>query len=259
MGTENRNKLKNLIQAWPPGVVATYPWLKKYHVYQELTARYLKSGWIERIGTGAFQRAGDKIDWPGVVFTLQEHLKLTVHIGARSAIELRGFSHFVRFKNQVTLYGEPNTKLPKWCLKINFQTTQLKFITAHLFKNNDTALSKYQIHGFDLTISPLERAILELLWQVPQKYSYTEAAYIMENLTTLRPNVVQTLLEQCRSIKAKRLFLHLATKCNHSWLKKVNLEKVDLGSGPRKIDNGSCFDKTYQLYVPESQLNEGQE
>ncbi len=38
----------------------------------------------------------------------------------------------------------------------------------------------------------------------------------MEGLTTLRPRLIQSLLEQCRSVKVKRLFTVLAEACNHA-------------------------------------------
>jgi len=257
MGTGNEPKLKNLLRAWPAGMVATYPWLKKYGIYQELASKYLKSVWIERIGTGAFKKAGDIIDWPGVVYALQQQLKMDLHIGSLWSLELRGFGHFARFENEITLLGQPNTKLPSWCSDLQLPKVKLHYVTNKLFnKEHSVGLSHFEERGFGLIVSSPERAIMELLWQMPQKYGFDEAAYVMENLISLRPKLVQSLLEYCTSVKTKRLFMYLATECNHTWLKKISLDKVNFGSGIRQIDSGHTFNKTYQLYVPESHLSE---
>lgn len=48
--------------------------------------------------------------------------------------------------------------------------------------------------------------MLELLYLVPKEQSLEEAKYLMEGLMTLRSKLLQTLLEQCQSIKVKRCF-----------------------------------------------------
>ncbi|MEI8027683.1 MAG: type IV toxin-antitoxin system AbiEi family antitoxin domain-containing protein [Pseudomonadota bacterium] len=48
----------------------------------------------------------------------------------------------------------------------------------------------------------------------------------------------------------KGLFLHLAEKINHPWFKKLNLEKIDLGSGKRVIFENGVLDKKYNITVP---------
>jgi len=50
---------------------------------------------------------------------------------------------------------------------------------------------------------------MEVLYAVPQVDSYEEARLLMEGLITLRPRVVQSLLEKCASVKVKRLFMLL--------------------------------------------------
>ena len=41
---------------------------------------YRKSGWLDSFGVGAFIRRGDKVNEFGALLTLQNHLKLPVHI-----------------------------------------------------------------------------------------------------------------------------------------------------------------------------------
>ena len=50
-----------------------------------------------------------------------------------------------------------------------------------------------------------------------------------EGLRTLSPHRVQTLLEDCRNIKVKRLFFWFAERHEPAWLKKIDRDRIDLG------------------------------
>jgi hypothetical protein len=112
-------------------------------------------------------------------------------------------------------------------------------------------MQKRSYKTFEINISAPERAILELLDLVPQKETFIESALIAETLSTLRPKVIQQLLNTCSSVKVKRLFLYLAEKQNHAWLKRLDLSKVDLGTGDRQIVKGGVFNAKYRITVPE--------
>jgi hypothetical protein len=73
----------------------------------------------------------------------------------------------------------------------------------------------------------------------------------MQGLTTLRPKLLQQLLEQCNSIKVKRLFLYMATKAGHDWKNRLDLGKLDLGSGDRSITKGGAYNAQFGITVPE--------
>lgn len=63
--------------------------------------------------------------------------------------------------------------------------------------------------------------------------------------------VVQRLLEQCTSIKVKRLFLWSAERIGHAWSDQLEPKRVDLGSGKRQLYKGGVFDRKYQITVPQ--------
>ncbi|MGH7808572.1 MAG: type IV toxin-antitoxin system AbiEi family antitoxin domain-containing protein, partial [Thermodesulfobacteriota bacterium] len=91
---------------------------------------------------------------------------------------------------------------------------------------------------------------LEMLYYVPSKQGYDEASKIMESLLSLRPEIVQELVERCNSVKVKRLFLYIAEKHKLPWFSKLNLDRVDLGSGKRVIVENGVLDKKYKITVP---------
>jgi len=71
----------------------------------------------------------------------------------------------------------------------------------------------------------------------------------MELLGTVKPAVVQSLLECCASIKVKRLFLYMAERAGLAWVKRLDLASIDLGSGDREITKGGQYDKKYRIVV----------
>ena len=93
-------------------------------------------------------------------------------------------------------------------------------------------------------------AAMELMYLVPTAQSFDEASKISEGLTTLRPQLLQNLLEECSSVKVKRLFLFMAEKHDHDWLHELNIDRINLGKGKRVIVEDGTLDKKYKITVP---------
>ncbi len=97
-----------------------------------------------------------------------------------------------------------------------------------------------------------ERAILELLDEVPQRETFHQADMLMEGLRNLSPRRLHTLLSDCRSVKVKRLFLWFAERHNHSWLSQLDRSGIDLGRGKRMLVRGGKLDNKFDITVPET-------
>lgn len=254
---QNSGKLNRLLRAWPKDGVVVQRWLTKQGVSRVLAQAYCTSGWLERVGHGAYIRVGDSANWLGAVSALQTQLDLTVHPAAKTALELKGRAHYLPLgdHNTVWLFADSGEKLPAWFLKREWGP-QVRFTATNLFPSKSPGLSKHDLGGYDVLISAPERAALELVHLVPKELSYDETKRLFEGLTTLRPNPVQQLLEQCRSIKAKRLFMYLSEVVGHGWVKKLDLSNVDFGRGKRVIVKGGALDTRYQISVPDSRDQE---
>ena len=243
------SKINQLLQQWPSGTVATLRWLNSRGVDRRLADKYVQSGWLERLGHGAYKRAGAIVDWVGAVHALQTQLALAVHPGGITAIELRGYSHYLAFDaREVILFGNPGTKLPAW-FEARSWSRPVTLVTTGVFAGTEKTTSTLSVDTVDLEVATLEQAAFEMMYLVPKRQSYEEAFQVMESLTSLRPKAVQQLLECCTSVKTKRLFMHAAERANHSWLKHLDLSKVDFGSGRRTIHAGGRLDKKYDLVV----------
>ena len=103
---------------------------------------------------------------------------------------------------------------------------------------------------FSLEASEPERAIFECLYLSPKHQDLSEVYEILESLVNLRPKVIQTILEQCRSIKVKRLFLYMSEKAGHNWLSYIDTKEIDLGTGDRLIVPGGVYISKFQISVP---------
>lgn len=250
---KNRSKINLLLQSWPHPTVMTMKCLKNRGYSYELVGRYLKNGWIESLGNGAYIKSGSEVTWLGGVYALQTQLFLNVHIGGLTALSLQGRVQYAPFgKDTLHLFASPKTKLPTWFSKYDWGL-DLSFVTAHLFDDDQNlGLVDYEESRVLIKISSRERAILELLYGVPQKISFNHAEEIFEGLLTLNPELLQTLLEKCRSIKTKRIFLYLAEKNSYPWFEKLNLKKIDIGKGKRVVAKNGRLDPEYLITVPVS-------
>lgn len=254
MALHNDTKLKKLLTTWPHGTVCLASELKRRGIGYDLQMQYKKSGWIKTIGQGAVTKSGDNVFWYGGLYALQAQGKLEIHVGAKTALTMYGLAHFVDMSHErVQLFGQPGTKLPSWFKNFKWGPN-IEYHRSSLFaEDTNLGLQSKNLRSFDIKISSPERAFLELLDLVPQNETFNEALLISESLSTLRPKLVQQLLENCSSIKVKRLFLYLAEKQGHAWVKKLNVERIDLGKGDRQIVVGGVIDPKYRITVPEEQ------
>ena len=86
MTANNGTNIKRLLNLHVPGTVLSASWLADRGFSYDLQQYYRKSGWLESIGTGAFKRPIETVDWSGALYTLQQRLKLPVHPGGLTAI-----------------------------------------------------------------------------------------------------------------------------------------------------------------------------
>jgi len=93
--------------------------------------------------------------------------------------------------------------------------------------------------------------MIEMLYHFPKHHRFAECYQIMGNLVALRPKVCQELIENCNSIKVKRLFLFRADYNGHSWFDDLNINKIKLRKGKRSLVENGSLNKKYNIIVPE--------
>jgi len=247
----NRQKINQLLRKIPQGSVILSSWLVEKGYSYALQQRYKKSGWFTSIGIGAMVRAWDEPDLYGALYALQLQAGYNIHLGAKSALAMLGKVHYLPL-------GEPNAELflsldrtlPTWFLNYAWEQPY-KIHTTH-FIPDSTGLQEYEVGSFNIIISNAERAILECLYLCNDEADIVESYQLLEGLNTLRPNLVQSLLESCKSIKVKRLFLFIAERIHHAWFDSLDISTIDLGAGKRSIIKGGLFVPKYDITIPKA-------
>jgi len=249
MSTDNQTKINLLLQSQPPGVVFLASWLEANGYSRDLQRRYIGSGWLKPIGRGALIRQGQEIDWKGALYAIQNQAKSKIHVGGRSALNLLGLSHYLELaEKKIDLFALRNDTLPSWFLKfdwgVKFNLQKTDFLPC------DLGLVVYEEKAYSITISSPARAVLECLYLAPKEFDLLEAYQIMEGLTALHPDDVQSLLSNCNSVKVVRLFLYIANKAGHHWVKRLDISKFKFGRGKRSIVSNGVFIAEYNITVP---------
>lgn len=252
MRSFNQGKLNRLLQAIPRNGIVTSRRLDELGVSPQLAKKYVQNGWLDRMGVGAFARANEAPDWLAGIHALQSQLGFSVHVAAVSALELQGRAHFVPLGagRRVTIVSDRKENLPKWFAGREW-TVKLQHRCFRLFVSlPEESTVLFDGGGFPVQISSPERAILEEFHLVQSNSDLEHAVLLMEGLSTLRPAVLQELLARCTSIKAKRLLLWAGERCQHSWISRLDVSKVDLGTGKRQVFKGGGLDSKYLITVP---------
>jgi Transcriptional regulator, AbiEi antitoxin, Type IV TA system/Transcriptional regulator, AbiEi antitoxin N-terminal domain len=277
MDRERSGLLNQLASKLPEGMLVDAAWLRAQGYSSQLQHLYVKSGWLEQPARSVFRRPRGALSWQQVVISLQTILNYSpLVVGGRTALELQGYAHYLaQSTTTVHLYG-PKAP-PAWVQKLPLKVKFAYHNDRRLFKNEPVAkgvssvkwnvdkgeaLDAIGFRGGDitkltwgqwdwpLTLSTPERAIFELLDELPNHETFEQVDALFGGLTNLRPDRLQKLLKDCASVKVKRLFFYFADRHKHSWLKRLNKESVDLGSGKRMLAKGGVLDPTYQITVP---------
>jgi hypothetical protein len=250
MSIEINSKINKLINTWPKGAVYLVKWLNARGYSNQLINKYKKNKWIESVGFGAVKRYADTISYESGLFALQNQAKLSIHPGGKTALNILGKAHFLEFNsNKITLFKYPGENIPKWFLNYNWQVKIENKSTSFLPAN--LGLTEIEINSsFKIKISSPARALMECLLQVPEYQDFVECYHLMESLNNLMPENVQEILENCTSVKVKRMFLYLSELSNHSWFKYLNFEKIDLGAGKISIFKNGKYIPKYKITVP---------
>lgn len=276
MGSQNQGKLNWLQRNLPEGLVADAGWFERHGVSRQLRRKYVMNGWLLSLARGVYARPapsgfGKELPWQQLVVSLCSLLELPVAVGARTALELQGFSHYLAASGPREVHLYAKRTLPGWVSQVPVSTPLVVHNAKRLFKTlgeippavladtEDEALARAGLKrqpwgstNWRLTLSTPERALLELLDEVPKRETFHQADVLMEGLRNLSPKRLQALLTDCKSVKVKRLFFWFAERHSHAWVEKLDRSTIDLGKGKRMLVRGGKLDPKYNITVPEN-------
>lgn len=268
MNGQKDERLKSLLQAVPPGFLVDSRWLAARKIHRSSVHDYARRGWLQHVAHGLYRRPAqpesatgeDAQDWRILVLSLQRVMGYPVHVGGMTALQQRGYAHYLRLggNEPVFLYGET---IPAWIKKAP-TNARLRFRSLKLFGGSMLGVDDEQSGegqapftatpwwNWPLRASSPERAILEALDELPDHESFHALDVTFESLTTLRPRKLTVLLAECKSVKVKRLFFVFADRHAHAWRKHLHPEAVALGKGDRSLVKGGKLHPHYRITVP---------
>jgi transcriptional regulator with AbiEi antitoxin domain of type IV toxin-antitoxin system len=264
--------LNRLERELPEGVLVDAAWLKRRGYSRQLLSHYVHTGWLEQPARGVYRRPRGSLTWQQVVISVQAFLGVALAVGGRTALDLHGYAHYLPHEaKEVHLYG-PKTP-PGWLHNLRPGVRFAYHNDRKLFRTNLTAselknlakaadgTGKSPNDGWTtvpwgqweapLVLSTPERALLELLDELPSRETFHQVDMLMQGMTNLSPRRLQKLLADCKNVKVKRLFFFFADRHAHAWLKSLNKSHFDLGKGKRMLVKGGKLDPAYQITVPE--------
>jgi len=243
-------KINKILQKLPGNSLLYSSWMIQNNISPKEQTSYLASGWLERLTQGVYFRAGDTPTLYAAVASYNEQLGKNCFVGASTALDIQGYSHFVAMgKPTACLFTSKAERLPRWMLAHEWDMN-IRYSTTKIFGNNMLGVEKTNVDGFVLPVSSPERAFMECLHLAPKYYSVMDLYYVMEMLTTLRPQLVQQLLAKCTSLKVKRLFMYMADKSQHQWSHALDRSLVDVGSGKRSFSKNGVYNSNYLITIP---------
>ncbi|UDL88389.1 type IV toxin-antitoxin system AbiEi family antitoxin [Mesorhizobium sp. PAMC28654] len=254
MTEQNVGKLNQIERTLPEGMLVDSAWMERNGYSTSLRSQYVSAGWLVQPVRGTYKRPLGELDWQKVTVSLQTLMGYDFVVGGRTALDLHGFSHYVSPAEppHAHLYG--SSQPPGWLAKLPLRTKFHVHPVAPLFRTarlENTVRDFSSASGLLLIVSTPERALLELLNELPNRESFHQVDMLIEGLRTLSPRRVQSLLTDCKSVKVKRLFFWFAERHNPPWLKDLDRKLVDLGSGKRMLVKGGKLDPKYLITVPD--------
>lgn len=256
-----KKSLKTLL---PYGMLATKKWLAEQGLSAHALDNAVKTDTLLLLATGVYSQYSRAVTWEGVVASMQrmtdknidEQLPPVV-VGGLSALSISGFSQYLSLGSTPHIHLYATGKLPSWLARLSLPIKFEGHSTSKLWPDSlskDRAFVKE--YKWEEQLPPVyfscpEKAILEVLVDLPESVSFEHADELMQGLVNLSPRKLDTLLKACKSVKAKRLFFWFAKRQAYLWFNKLNVENYDLGSGKRVVAKGGKLDTEYLITVPQ--------
>ncbi|MCY4216265.1 MAG: type IV toxin-antitoxin system AbiEi family antitoxin domain-containing protein [Flavobacteriaceae bacterium] len=225
--------------------------LKKQGIPNSSLQSYQNKGKIKSLGYGAWYFGQGKPNLFQGISALQYQSNTPVHVGGLSSLILQGKTHYVYLNPKtIELFTPIDIDLPKWFVNYHWNI-EIDYIKTS-FLPNGIGQHEHKKDNIPVVKSNKERAYFESLYLAPKRADLYEVFQNMEMLwgDDVDVSLIQKLLENCHSIKVKRLFLCFADYINHTWFQKLDLEKVSLGKGYCDVIHGGIYEPKYKVSIP---------
>jgi hypothetical protein len=236
------HQIKKLQASLPRGGPFDNERLSDLGISTALAHRYVKSGWLDKLGRGVFMFPGDSLTRDASLHFLEEKIH-GLHVAAKTALAWHGFRHNVAYDEPVVLWGNQSGGLPEW-FKERFAA---RYSAPRLFDEDlppGYGVSPLPGNPNGPRVSEPERALLEMLSEVGVHQEVDEARHIMEGVRQLRTRHLVRLLMACRMIKAVRLCVGWSEELGLPWAAQAREAaegKMGTGRWVARMKDGSTL------------------
>jgi len=243
-------KIQQILEANPNSKILFSEWLTSHGLDAKEQYAYMKRDWLTRLSKGVYSLKGSNPTLLHAVSAYNTQLSNKCIVGAYTALELRGYSHYLSMgKPKAFLFTGAADRLPLWILEKDWDMS-IRYMKTSFLGADHKGVESMHVGTDQLLVSSPERAILECLNLPEAASSLLDIYYIMESLTTLRPKLVQMLLESCTSQKVIRLFVYMAEKAGHPWFKALKLDAISLGKSRYMAVPTGKYIARYNMTIP---------
>ena len=257
--TQNLSPHTSLADILPRGQLVNRKWLLAHGFSRSAVDYHLRAKNLIAPARGVYQRSGLKIKWQGLFYSLTD-MGYQLHVGGLSALYELGFAHNVSMTQPVIQLYSPDV-LPIWLdnwaehNEADFSLERYKLAWLDSLPHELITHSQFGQWDWVVCIAYPELAILEYLVNLKTVDDFKQVDLLFENMATLSPTRVQLALTHCTNIKANRLFGWFATRHAYAWVKRIDWDSVNFGSGKRLIIKAGSYDKQWRITVPKEMTN----
>ena len=231
-----RYSFKWVLAQLPRGTPLGTEILSAHGISAKRASALVQSGWLQRLGRGAYQLPGDTLNREACLVFLSHHVP-GLHVAAKTALAWRGVRHNLAYRETVVLWGDQPARLPAWLAPV----VSIRYRVAHIFAADLPAglgLAPLPSGHPELLVSTPERALLELLSEAGSFESVEDVRQLVGSTRNLRQPVLDQLFSHLTRIKVARLAAKLARELALPWLELAEHHSRRLGGGRRWVSVG---------------------
>jgi hypothetical protein len=222
-----RFSFKEILAQLPRGAPLGVELLVAHGITAKRASALVRSGWLQRLGRGAYQLPGDTLNREACLAFLAQQLQ-GGHVAAKTALAWHGVRHNLSYRESVVFWGDQPARLPSWLDGV----VPIRYRVAHIFAPDLPAGHP------ELPVSSPERALLELLSETGSFESLEEVRQLVESTRNLRLPLLDQLLSHLTRIKVVRLAALLAAELALPWAELAQQHSRRLGGGRRWVAVG---------------------
>jgi NAD-dependent SIR2 family protein deacetylase len=257
-------QLHSLLGTYLPGQVILASGMRALGISPALAASYVRSGWLEPLGVGAWKVAGRSLAWAEVVHALQTESEQAVRPHGYAALQLLGLAPLgleSPLTRELALSAPTDAHVPAWAMRLLWsggralrrypqaQPLPVRLPNGREAERHLEDTTRVVVEGRELVLPTPERAMLELLDACATAADVQLARQCLTTIPLMRRHL-EALLTCWPSYRTRRMLRWLLQDLGHTLAAELRWDRIDLGKGKRQLFGGGHYVPDARLAVP---------